>query len=85
MANLLNPIPVVMERTGIGRSKLYELMSAGQIESVKIGTRRLIPEVALEEFVARLRAEQSGRRLAGIPACRSAEMMRARARSADAR
>jgi excisionase family DNA binding protein len=42
---------------GIGRSKLYELMQAGLVESVHIGACRRIPADALEELVARLRAE----------------------------
>jgi excisionase family DNA binding protein len=45
--------------TGLGRSKLYQLMDAGEIRSVKVGKRRLIPVSALREFVARLEAEQA--------------------------
>jgi len=37
--------------TGIGRSKLYELMSAGEIETVKVGTITLIPTAALQRFL----------------------------------
>lgn len=40
---------------GIGRSKLYELMAAGQLESVHIGTCRRIPRSALDSFVDELR------------------------------
>ena len=58
MANLLNPIPIAVERTGLSRSTIYEKLASGEIESVRIGRRRLIPEDALEQFVARLRAEQ---------------------------
>ncbi len=39
---------------GIGRSKLYELISGGQLESVRIGACRRIPAQALTEFLARL-------------------------------
>jgi excisionase family DNA binding protein len=42
---------------GIGRSKLYELMQQGVLESVHIGACRRIPTDALSELVARLRAE----------------------------
>ncbi|MFC2153115.1 helix-turn-helix domain-containing protein [Actinomycetota bacterium] len=45
---------------GIGRSKLYELMAAGKIESVHIGRSRRIPAEALADFVAALRQESSG-------------------------
>ncbi len=41
----------------IGRSKMYELLGEGVIESVRIGSRRRIPAAALEEFVQRLRTE----------------------------
>lgn len=37
--------------TGIGRSKLYELIAAGEIEIVKVGTITLIPTTALERFL----------------------------------
>lgn len=39
--------------TGIGRSKLYELITAGEIKIVKVGTMTLVPVVALEEFLKR--------------------------------
>ena len=37
--------------TGIGRSKLYELIAAGEIEIVKVGTITLIPVDSLRSFV----------------------------------
>lgn len=37
--------------TGIGRSKLYELIAAGEIEIVKVGTITLIPTGSLQSFV----------------------------------
>jgi len=43
--------------TGIGRTKIYELMANGEIEAVKIGKRRLIPDDALDDFIDRLRQE----------------------------
>ncbi len=39
---------------GIGRSKLYELIGSGQLESVRIGACRRIPAQALGEFLAQL-------------------------------
>ena len=39
---------------GIGRSKLYELLQAGQIPSVRIGKCRRIPATALRELVENL-------------------------------
>jgi excisionase family DNA binding protein len=37
--------------TGIGRSKLYELIAAGEIEIVKVGTITLIPVQSLQSFL----------------------------------
>jgi excisionase family DNA binding protein len=41
----------------ISRSKLYELLAHGDLESVRIGTSRRISTQALEEFVERCRAQ----------------------------
>jgi excisionase family DNA binding protein len=40
---------------GIGRTKVYELLKTGRLESVTIGTSRRIPADALPRFVASLR------------------------------
>jgi excisionase family DNA binding protein len=55
---LLTPTEAA-EALSIGRSKVYELMRAEAICSVRIGTCRRIPASALEEYVARL-ASASG-------------------------
>ena len=39
--------------TGIGRSKLYDLISQGEIAIVKIGVITLIPMDSLTQFIAR--------------------------------
>jgi excisionase family DNA binding protein len=43
---------------GLGRTKVYELITSGQLRTVKIGRRRFVPASAVEEYVARL--EQQG-------------------------
>lgn len=43
------------QMTGIGRSKLYELIAGGEIEVIKVGTITLIPMAALEHFLERRR------------------------------
>jgi excisionase family DNA binding protein len=43
---------------GIGRSKLYELMQDGILESVRIGACRRIPTDALLALVATLRGDR---------------------------
>ncbi|MEU6661786.1 helix-turn-helix domain-containing protein [Streptomyces sp. NPDC046821] len=40
-------------RMGIGRTKLYEYVSSGEIASIKIGSLRRIPAEAVNEFLAR--------------------------------
>lgn len=40
----------------ICRTKVYELISTGRLDSVRIGASRRIPVTALEEFVDRLRS-----------------------------
>ena len=37
---------------GIGRSTLCEAISAGELETLKIGKRRLVPVAALERWLA---------------------------------
>jgi excisionase family DNA binding protein len=43
--------------TGIGRSKLYELIQAGEIEVIKVGTMTLVPVASLEAFLASHRTQ----------------------------
>jgi excisionase family DNA binding protein len=37
---------------GIGRSRLYEMMGRGELPYSQVGTRRLIPRVALRQLIA---------------------------------
>ena len=53
---------------GIGRSKLYELLQTGVLESVHIGACRRIPTEALSDLVARLRTDPVGEVAQGIVA-----------------
>ncbi|MFI5744380.1 helix-turn-helix domain-containing protein [Streptomyces sp. NPDC051644] len=39
-------------RIGIGRTKLYEYVTSGEIASVKIGSLRRIPAEAVNDFLA---------------------------------
>jgi excisionase family DNA binding protein len=44
-------IPEACRLTGIGRSKLYELIGSGEIEIIKVGAITLIPTESLQSFV----------------------------------
>jgi len=47
---------------GVGRTKLYELLAAGEIESVRIGGCRRVVAASVEAYIARLRADIARRR-----------------------
>ncbi len=55
----LNPPEEAARKLAISRATLYTLLAAGEIESVKIGKSRRIPDSALAAYVARLRGEQA--------------------------
>jgi excisionase family DNA binding protein len=48
---LLYRVNEAAETLGISRSQLYELMTTGQLDSVKVGALRRIPADALQRFV----------------------------------
>ncbi|MEN3974772.1 helix-turn-helix domain-containing protein [Emcibacter sp. SYSU 3D8] len=52
-------VNAVCGRTGLGRTKVYELLNAGRIRSVKIGDRRLVEEGSVDEFIQSLLDEQN--------------------------
>jgi excisionase family DNA binding protein len=60
-------ISVAVQMTGIGRTKMYELIKDGQIEAIKVGTATLVPVDSLRRFLDELRrrppSSSSGRRL----------------------
>ena len=44
----------VQQRLHVGRSTAFGLVQSGQLRSVRIGRRRLVPVEALEQFLAEL-------------------------------
>lgn len=50
---LLTPLEAA-EALSIGRSKLYELLAEGRLDSVRVGSCRRIPIGSLTDFVTRL-------------------------------
>ena len=51
MTPLLLTIEQVAKLLGLGRTSTYELVMSGQIASVKLGRRRLIPRFNVEKYV----------------------------------
>lgn len=52
------------EQLACSRTTIYELMSSGELESIKVRSARRIPADALATYVQRLREEQ--RQPAGV-------------------
>lgn len=42
-------VPEAAELLGISRNNAYELVKRGELPSIKLGKRKLIPKVALEK------------------------------------
>jgi excisionase family DNA binding protein len=59
-AKLLLKVEEVTEMLNLGRSKLYQYLLTGELRSVKVGRRRLIPPDAVHEFVQKLESTQEG-------------------------
>lgn len=55
-------IPEACRMTGIGRSKLYELIKAGEIETIKVGSSTLVTVAGLEAFLDKCCANDVARR-----------------------
>jgi hypothetical protein len=51
-------IPRFREISGIGRSKIYQMLGAGQLESVHVGARRLIVVDSYKKLLVRLQTDQ---------------------------
>ena len=58
MEALLYKPPQVAEILNLGRSKTYELITTGQLKSIRIGRAIRVPASALREYVERQEAEQ---------------------------
>jgi len=51
MQKLLFSVLDVVEVTDLSRSTVYEYLATGQLASVKVGARRLVPAAALDAFI----------------------------------
>jgi excisionase family DNA binding protein len=54
---LCHSIPNAGEMLGVGRTSMYDLIARGEISTITIGTRRLVPHDELVAYVERRRSE----------------------------
>lgn len=52
-------IPEAVQFSGLSRTRIYELIAAGEIESIKVGRARLIPTAAIEAYFERSASDAS--------------------------
>lgn len=52
---VLLTVPEAAARLGIRRTLMYDLLGSGEVESVKVGRRRLVPADALDRYIRTLR------------------------------
>lgn len=57
-------VPEAAAASGIGRTTLFALIKAGELQSIKIGRRRYVPVVALQGYLERQLAEQNAMEVA---------------------
>jgi len=56
---LLLTVPQAAAALGLSRATFYRLVQSGQLRTVKVRGRRLVPPQLLEEYVAQLIEETS--------------------------
>ncbi|MBB3040974.1 helix-turn-helix domain-containing protein [Nocardioides soli] len=52
---LLYSLEDAAKQLSVGKRKVEELVAADELETVKIGRRRLVPSEALDDYIERLR------------------------------
>lgn len=50
-APLAHPISDAARMLGIGRTKLYELVDEGALRTIRLGSRRLVPDSELRRLI----------------------------------
>lgn len=55
MTRRLYPLEEAAELLGVGKSTIETLVRDGEVETVTIGRRRLVPAECIDEYVERLR------------------------------
>lgn len=59
MERLLLSVEEVAELLSLGRTKVFELIRRGELESISVGKARRVPLAAAKEFVERAREAQA--------------------------
>lgn len=59
METVLLKIPDVMQRLGCGRNKVYELISSGELRSMKFGGGRRVPSDELASWRASMTPDRT--------------------------
>jgi excisionase family DNA binding protein len=54
---LAHQIDAACARIGISRTLIYDLLRAGELRSIKVGARTLIPESELQALIAKRMAQ----------------------------
>ena len=50
---LLCPVSEASRLLGVGRTKIYELLARRELDSIQIGTRRLVKLASIKAFIER--------------------------------
>lgn len=57
LQQLAHSIPQTVKISGVGRSTIYAAIKSGELETLKVGARRLVPDDALKAWLATKRAQ----------------------------
>lgn len=66
MNPLLVSVPEAGQALGIGKRLAWELVYSGELASVRVGRRRLVPVAELERFVSGQLQDAQGQRGGGL-------------------
>ena len=56
MNKLAYSVDEVADLLSIGRTKAFELVRTGQLSSIKLGHRRLVTQLDLDDFIGQVRS-----------------------------
>lgn len=59
MDKFLLSVPEAQQVLGLGRNTVLGLLYSGQIASIKVGKRRLVPREAIKQWIERQISEQA--------------------------